>query len=254
VRYYVYFFVNILSQSVPFFKHMSNISVIIPAHNAAKFLSQAIESVLAQRDVVVEEIWVIDDGSDDDTAAIASRYGSVVHCHSQPRSGAAVARNVGARLARTQWIAFLDADDVWLPEKLSKQWALLAQTPNGLACVGHWENFLCQSLDSEIAKRLRFPLGVQSVPIATTLLISKACFFETGGFDESLMSGEFVDWLLRERSNGVEFHCVPSLVAKRRVHGANHSIDREVRAQSLLRLARKRVKVHAHRDELAKGL
>jgi glycosyltransferase involved in cell wall biosynthesis len=233
---------------------MSNISVIIPAHNAAKFLSQAIESVLAQRDVVVEEIWVIDDGSDDDTAAIASRYGSVVHCHSQPRSGAAAARNAGARLARTQWIAFLDADDVWLPEKLSEQWALLAQAPNGLACVGYWENFLCQSLDSQMVKRLRFPLGVQSVPMATTLLISKGCFNETGGFDESLMFGEFVDWLVRACSQGVEFLCVPSLVAKRRVHGANHSIDREVRAQSLLRLARKRVRVHALRDELAKGL
>ncbi|CAN1536661.1 glyco_like_mftF, transferase 2, rSAM/selenodomain-associated [Burkholderiaceae bacterium] len=233
---------------------MSNISVIIPAHNAAKFLFQAIESVLAQRDVAVEEIWVIDDGSDDDTAAIASRYGSVVHCHSQPRSGAAAARNVGASLARTQWIAFLDADDVWLPKKLSEQWALLAQVPNGLACVGQWENFLCQSLDSQMVKRLRFPPGVQSVPMATTLLISKECFNETGGFDESLMFGEFVDWLFRARSQGVEFHCVPSLVAKRRVHGANHSIDREVRAQSLLRLAIKRVRVHALRDELAKGL
>jgi glycosyltransferase involved in cell wall biosynthesis len=226
-------------------KYMSNISVIIPSHNGAKYLSQAIESVLSQRDVGVEEIWVIDDGSDDDTAEVARRYDAVVRCQRQPRSGAAAARNVGARLARTQWIAFLDADDVWLPEKLSQQWALLAQAPNGLACVGQWENFLCQSLDNQMAKRLRFPPGVQSVPIATTLLINKECFFETGGFDESLMSGEFVDWQVRARSHGVEFHCVPSLVAKRRVHGANHSMDREARAQSVLRLARKRVQAHA---------
>jgi glycosyltransferase involved in cell wall biosynthesis len=102
---------------------MPKVSVIIPAFNAERFIRDTIDSALAQthRDVAV---IVVDDSSTDDTADVLRGYGSRITVHRQPNGGAATARNTGASLATGEWLAFLDADDLWLPEKLERQLAL----------------------------------------------------------------------------------------------------------------------------------
>lgn len=107
---------------------MSLVSVVIPCYNAARFLPGAIESALAQthRD---REIIVVDDGSSDETPAVARAYGDRVAYHRQDNRGAAAARNRGMELARGEFIAFLDADDVWFPTKLEEELGLLARNP-----------------------------------------------------------------------------------------------------------------------------
>ena len=101
---------------------MPKVSVIIPAYNAADFIRETIESVLAQtyRDL---EVIVVNDGSTDGTMARLREFGDRIRVHEQLNGGVARARNAGVNLARGTWIAFLDADDLWMPQKLERQLA-----------------------------------------------------------------------------------------------------------------------------------
>jgi len=100
------------------------ISVIIPVYNGERYLAEAIESALAQTWEPVE-IIIVDDGSTDGSADVASRFASSVKYDLQPHAGPGAARNRGARLARGDYLAFLDADDLWLKEKLKLQMAAM---------------------------------------------------------------------------------------------------------------------------------
>jgi glycosyltransferase involved in cell wall biosynthesis len=105
------------------------VSVVIPAWNVEAYIARAIDSVLAQTRAP-DEILVVDDGSTDTTPRIVRRYEPRVRYLCQPQTGAAEARNRGIAEASGRWIAFLDADDQWLPEKLSRQMELLARNPD----------------------------------------------------------------------------------------------------------------------------
>ena len=106
---------------------MVRVSAIIPAYNADSFIREAVDSALGQTHTDVEVI-VVDDSSTDDTASVLQSYGERIIVHRQPNGGVAAARNAGARLASGRWVAFLDADDVWLPTKIERQLAV-ASTP-----------------------------------------------------------------------------------------------------------------------------
>src|ERR1700758_706720 len=99
----------------------SLISVIIPVYNAEKYLAEAIESVLAQTYRPIEVI-VVDDGSTDSSADIAKRFASVRYCF-QSHSGLGATRNRGIDLSQGKFLAFLDADDLWVEDKLTHQMA-----------------------------------------------------------------------------------------------------------------------------------
>lgn len=99
---------------------MNTVSVVIPAYNSAALLPRCLDSVLAQT-LAAAEVLVVDDGSSDNTAEAVSRYGEAVRLLRQPNGGPGVARNSGISAANGDWIAFLDADDQWVPNKLERQ-------------------------------------------------------------------------------------------------------------------------------------
>jgi glycosyltransferase involved in cell wall biosynthesis len=101
-----------------------SVSVIIPAYNVDNYIPQAIESVLAQSYADFELI-VVDDGSTDDTAEKCASFGDAIKYHYQKNAGVSCARNKGVGLAKSEWIAFLDADDYWYPDKLEKQMSVI---------------------------------------------------------------------------------------------------------------------------------
>jgi glycosyltransferase involved in cell wall biosynthesis len=105
------------------------ISVVIPAWNAERHIARAIRSVLAQTQPA-DEIIVINDGSTDGTAEAVRSFGDAVHEITQTNAGASVARNTGLAAAAGDWIAFLDADDEWRPDKLQMQKQLLGRCPH----------------------------------------------------------------------------------------------------------------------------
>ena len=119
-----------------------SVSVIIPAHNASEYIGRAIESVLAQTRKP-DEIIVVDDGSTDDTARIIADYGSKVIYIQQENAGPSVARNTGIEAATSEWIAFLDADDEWIPEKLELQTELLGRNTNLVWTTANFIRCLC---------------------------------------------------------------------------------------------------------------
>ena len=104
------------------------VSVVVPCHNAAPFIADTIQSILGQTRAV-DEIVVVDDGSSDGSAAIAESFGEPVRVIRQPNRGECAARNRGVQEARGDIIAFLDADDLWHPEKIERQLACFDAHP-----------------------------------------------------------------------------------------------------------------------------
>src|SRR5262249_48662960 len=105
------------------------VAALIPVWNGAAFLAEALESVLAQ-EPAVDEVVVIDDGSSDEAGAIARSYGARVRCVRQEHRGLAAARNAAVRFSHGDLIAFLDADDIWPPERLSRLLGALEENPD----------------------------------------------------------------------------------------------------------------------------
>lgn len=105
----------------------TRIAAIIPTYNRAPLLGRAIESVLDQT-YPAAEVIVIDDGSRDDTSAVAAKFGTAIRYVRQENAGASEARNNGVRLASTEWVAFLDSDDVWVPTHLERMAAAIEGT------------------------------------------------------------------------------------------------------------------------------
>jgi glycosyltransferase involved in cell wall biosynthesis len=179
------------------------VSVIIPTYNRAALVAEAVASVLAQtcQDF---ELLVVDDGSTDGTAQTLTAFGDQVTLLRQPsRRGVAAARNRGIAAARGEWLAFLDSDDLWLPEKLARQLALLAAHP---------ELRLCQTEEIWVRRGVRVnkPLthrmagGDLFLPSLRRCLVSPSAAIlhrrlveEHGGFDEDLPAAEDYDLWLR---------------------------------------------------------
>ena len=113
------------------------VSVVMPAYNAERFVDEALESVLKQSYQRLEVI-VVDDGSTDGTAARVQAYGNPVRYLQQVNAGVGAARNRGLEAATGDYIAFLDADDLWRPEKLDVQLEIAARNPESglIACDG----------------------------------------------------------------------------------------------------------------------
>jgi GT2 family glycosyltransferase len=118
------------------------VSIIIPAHNSARWLAATLESALAQT-WPHKEIIVVDDGSTDDTAAVARSFAARgVQSLTQPNLGAAAARNTGLARARGDYVQFLDADDLLAPDKLERQVRLLQAAGDGCIASCAWSRFI----------------------------------------------------------------------------------------------------------------
>jgi glycosyltransferase involved in cell wall biosynthesis len=119
------------------------ISAVIPAYNCEAHIARAIDSVLNQTHPA-DEIIIVDDGSSDDTVQAVRSYGDKVTLIQQENAGASAARNTGIEAATGNWIAFLDADDEWLPDMLQRQTDILTQHPHLVWTTGNYKICFCQ--------------------------------------------------------------------------------------------------------------
>ncbi len=197
---------------------MALVSTILPAWNAARYLSEAIDSALQQTLPAGfgMEIVVVDDGSQDETCAIAAQCG--VRVVSQPHSGAAVARNFGVSLCNGDLLAFLDSDDLWTPEKTALQCAALAADSTREAVFGQIEQFISPELTPEARARLATPGPALPGYHAGAMLIRREAFERVGGFPTQYAVGEFIDWYARANLRAV---MLPQVVMRRRLHQSN---------------------------------
>ena len=179
------------------------VSVIIPTHNRAPWVTEAVASVLAQtyRDF---ELFVVDDGSTDGTlSALASFGGDIKVFPQEVRRGVSAARNRGAAAATGDWLAFLDSDDLWLPDKLARQVEYLK---------GHPDLVICQTGETWIRNGVRvnppetcrkvggdifLPSLKRCLVSPSAVMLHRRLFEDLGGFDESLPAAEDYDLWLR---------------------------------------------------------
>ncbi len=202
-----------------------NISVIIPCFNTARYLSYAIESVLEQT-IPATEIIIVDDGSTDDSIAVASTYaGMQVRIISSTHQGIAVTRNIGIRSASGEYIAFLDADDVWCAEKLAKQSKILAEQPAVQGVFGKLQQFVSTDLTDDEKQRYICPSRPQDGYHAGCLLMKREEFMRVGWFNENLSAGEFIEWYIRAKQMNTIFAMPDQVVMYRRIHGNNTVIS-----------------------------
>ena len=208
-----------------------SIAVIIPVYNGAAYLSEALESVLAQT-LPADEIIVIDDGSKDASVQIARSFPQV-RVIEQANAGVSASRNRGAAETSATWIAFLDQDDLWAPEKLERQIAAIRQHPDTDVCltgkrdlmqVGHTEVFELQRVvlppPSRLVGRLLYK-RLRFVPSCT--LVRRSAYLAAGGFEPVATPCEDWDLWLRMQQAGAVFTSCPEPLLLYRCHTSNVS-------------------------------
>ncbi len=178
------------------------VSVVIPAYNRRDMLQEAVDTVLAQTYADLELI-VVDDGSSDDTTSVLTPYGDAVTLLTQKNRGVSAARNLGVSRAKGSYVAFLDSDDLWLPDKLKRQVAFFKEHPTALVCQTE-EIWIKNGRRINPAKKHQKPSGMIFLPSLelclvspSAVMINKSFFLKMGGFDESLPACEDYDLWLR---------------------------------------------------------
>jgi len=224
------------------FSAMSLISVIIPCYNQAHFLSEAIESVLAQSYSYLE-IIVVDDGSTDDTAQIAAKYPGV-RCIRQENQGLSTARNTGLRESRGEILVFLDADDLLLPHALETGLNYLLAHPECAFVYGHYhyvneDGSIRNEFFQEPVEQNYYLVFLKGnhIGMHATVMYRRTALEAVGGFDPSLPACEDYDLYLRlARKYPIGRH--DKLVAEYRQHGTNMSRNTALMLKTVLDVLR----------------
>lgn len=199
------------------------LSCIIPCYNGARYLDDAIQSILDQTRRP-QEIIVVDDGSTDGSAAVVARYGSSVRYHRRQNGGPAAACNTGIALTRYDFVAFLEQDDLWVSHKIERQLAAFEIDERLDYCVTKIQNFWEPSLQEE-ASHYAGQAVMQPVPgyVVQTLLARRRAFSIVGGFDESLRFACATDWFIRAEEAGARGLLLQDVLTHRRLHERNYS-------------------------------
>ena len=196
-----------------------DISVLIPVHNGERYLAASIQSVLDQGHAGLE-LLVIDNGSTDATADVARSFSSVRYFHLVDK-GLSKALNHGLEQCRGAFLAFLDADDLWSPNRLAIQLEAFAGNPAVEMVFGHVEQFISPELDESAKANLSIRNRHLPGRYRGSMLIRKKSFWRVGPFEPSVDYGEFLDWYMRAVEHKIREVMLPDVVTLRRIHGAN---------------------------------
>ncbi len=197
------------------------VTCIVPVHNGEAFLGEALDSILAQ-DHRPLEVIVVDNGSTDASAGLAAGYGDAVRVIRQADLGPAAGRNRGLAAASGEFVAFLDADDVFVEGKLSRQLGRFAASPELGVSLGLAENFWEPGLEEEEA-RYRANGKVYASHVFGTMLARRGVFDVVGPIDETRIHGDQVDWFSRLDDSAVKVEVLNEVLMRRRMHPASLS-------------------------------
>lgn len=215
-----------------------SVSVVMTAFDAERYIEEALRSVLDQT-VPPDEIVVVDDGSTDDTAAIAASFAPRVTVLRREHAGIGVSRNAGLAAAHGSLVALIDADDVWLPAKLERQHAAFADDPSREAVFCLFDEFV--DVNDPAPPGTRAPRTRQSASLSTGILLPRAVVDRIGPFATGT-TGDWVAWWAHARTLGVAEHVVPEVLYRRRIHSRNTSFVHRDDGQAFAGIARRHLR------------
>jgi glycosyltransferase involved in cell wall biosynthesis len=216
------------------------VSVVMPTRDSERFVGAAIESVLDQSHRALELI-VVDDSTTDQTAEIVRSFGEPVRVLHGEERGPAAARNLGVAEARSDLVAFNDADDLWHRKKLARQVAHLREHPHLAGCVTQVELFWEEEVAWEReAVRGSGREGVLPGWASIALLARRDAFDRAGPLDEGRRFSDSVEWFVRAREAGLEFDLLDEVLVYHRRRPGSLSRSEE-NAEEFLGLLRERI-------------
>lgn len=211
-------------------------SVVVPVRNGAAYLADAVRSVLGQS-YGRREVIVVDDGSQDETPRVAARFGPEIRYAKQQPAGIGAARNHGVELSTGALLAFLDADDLFAPDRLERQVSALGRDPSLEAVFGKVTEFLDPALPEGVRATMRSPREAFPSHMVWAMLIRREAFDRVGAFGTGY-EVEAVEWYSRALGVGLRSVMLDGVVLRRRLHGANAGLrSRDVR-EDYVRVAR----------------
>lgn len=205
----------------------TTLSVLIPIWNGARYLAEAVNSVLYQGVADLEVILLVDEGSEDDSAAVAEALVAAapsVRSLPQPHLGLAAARNRGVSLARGRFLLHLDSDDILIPGSLAVLMNALSADPDADLVTGLSLAFVSPEIPPEQAARYDLPKGPQLGGLPGTSIVRAAFAERVGPQDVSLAHSSDLDWMIRAKEAGAKVLVLPDVVLRRRIHGRNFSL------------------------------
>ncbi|MEM8504668.1 MAG: glycosyltransferase [Cyanobacteria bacterium P01_D01_bin.1] len=219
---------------------MALVSIIVPVYNGASTIRETLDSVL-QQSFDAFELIVIDDGSTDNTLEIVASFDDPrLSVFSYPNAGVATTRNRGVAQASTEYISFIDADDLWTPDKLARQLDALESSSNA-AVAYSWTDYIDQSgrfIASD--QRVTFSgnaygelLRRDFLESASNVIIRRKAFLDVGGFDPSLSGAADWDFFLR-LAKRYDFVAVPHLGVLYRISNSSMSANLSMQEQECI--------------------
>lgn len=215
------------------------ISVIIPTYNNAQFLKDSITSVKNQSYENIE-IIVVNDGSTDHTEQVIADIDVNLKYYVIDHSGAASARNFGVQKSSGEYIAFLDADDLWPQEKIQRQLACITSQNIDAVFTGI-KQFLDDSFKSGSLKSNAVVPGIS----LTTMMIAREKFLNIGLLKTSFQLGEFVEWFIRSKQFNLRYEVLMDVVTQRRIHGNNTTAKNRANKKDYLHAINQAITVSA---------
>jgi glycosyltransferase involved in cell wall biosynthesis len=219
------------------------VSAVIPARDAERFIEEALRSILEQT-VPPASIVVVDDGSSDRTAEIADSLAPSISVMRRTHAGIGAARTAGVEATTSEFVAFLDADDLWLPHKLERQLEAVDADPSLDAVFCLIDEFH-DPVDVPPAG-VRRPQRSVAAALSSAALVRRDLIERLGSFSTTPL-GEWIEWWARARARGVSEHFVPDVLTRRRIHASNNTHLRDDRGTTYLAIAR------AHRRAVREG-
>ena len=219
------------------------VSCIVPAYNAARYVSQALRSILRQT-YRATEVIVVDDGSTDATPRVLEGYAPRVKVLHQANAGVAAARNAGASIAGGEFVAFLDADDLWHPRKLVRQMECFRHGAGPDLCFTHVRNFWSPEVPPARRAGGQALLAPWPGRNCSALVARRSAFERVGPLNPELEVGEDGDWFLRAAELGLRRQMLPEVLVYRRLHEDN--LSRRKRQESRDAVL-ERIKAHLDR-------
>jgi glycosyltransferase involved in cell wall biosynthesis len=217
----------------------TTVSVIIPVFNGELYLRAALESVFGQ-DHKPYEVIVVDDGSTDTTADIVSEFKDVIYLR-QANQGVATARNKALDIARGEFIAFIDQDDLWTPNKLAVQVQYFLDHPEIQYTLTHQQFFLepGASIPTWFRKELLSDPHPGFVP--STLMARRSVFEKIGKFETRYSHASDSDWFFRASQAELPMAVIPEVLLQRRIHRENESSKAKIALGELRRVVKRSI-------------